>query len=63
MALRNDRPTKPATRIRTALAPLALAAVACSVSAQEKTQPKPPKQAKKGPLRVFILAGQSNMLG
>ncbi len=46
-----------------AVALMAFAMLACSTPAQEKEQPKLSKQAKKSPLKVFILAGQSNMLG
>ena len=45
------------------LAAAALAAISHPVLAQQADASKPPKQAVKGPVKVFILAGQSNMEG
>jgi len=41
----------------------ALAALSHPILAQQADPSKPPKQAGKGPVKVFILAGQSNMEG
>jgi len=42
---------------------MACAIMAGPTPAQDKEQTKPPKQRGKSPVKVFVLAGQSNMLG